>query len=757
MSVRTRVSIILSLLLIVGSILVTTVNSYIAYQKLRKEAEAGSRLASEKYTREISEFLNIGLGAVRGYRSVLEETRPTRAQIINSLRGFLSRQPGYFGAWAVFEPQAFDGLDEQYRFAKGHDHTGRFIPYINRANSETELTFENCVNYEDEGPIGYYYSVPKKQKREFLTEPTTYLVSKRYILMVSLVEPIIRNSRFAGVVGVDITIDKMQVVIGSIRPFRGTGYLAFLSPDGVFAANGLSPETVGQKIEAEAERQRITQKIYLAEPFIENDASYTHFYYPIYWGNSEKPWAIRASIPNSLYYEDLIYIWAVSLISTFGILGIILFTLRFSFDRYVLRGLSQAMEYSGEIAGGNLQARAEYPRRDEIGALLSAMDKMRDNLSRHMEERIRTQAALRESQEIKRRNELIEFQKKELEAALENLRKAQGQLLQSERMAILGQLSAGLSHELNNPLGAIKASNQTLQDCVPRIRALLPKVHQILSNVSSEIRILYLQFMEACKSGESEIAGMEARRRRKRLSETLQSWGVEPPDPVADTLADMGFTELTDEYRPLFLLSEWNTLLEYTYLEELYFRNSDTIRTSVDRVSKILFALRSYSEGGGKDSLKDISMEETLDTVLTVYQHYIRRGVVIIRSFDEIPPVRCVREDIVQVWTHLVLNALQAINFQGKLYLRLFRKGDEAVVEIEDDGPGIPEEIGDKIFDPFFTTKQEGEGSGLGLDIVKRIVAKYGGRIEWSSKPGKTIFRVFLPFVQKEQPLEDAS
>ncbi|RHX96137.1 hypothetical protein DLM76_04060 [Leptospira yasudae] len=745
LGIRARISIILTALLTVGALLVTTINSIVAYQRLKQEAESGARLASEKYTREISQFLNVGLGAVRSFKAVLEKTRPNRPMFVDALGQFLHIQPDYFGVWAVFEPNAYDRSDNAYKNAKGHDSSGRFVPYINRALDENKLVYENCVNYEDPGPKGLYYSVPRQTQKEFLTEPTSYLVSGKSILMVSIVAPVFRDSKFAGVVGMDVTIERMQTRIGSIRPFRNQGYLAFLSPDGSFVANGKNPETVGKLIEDESERKRITNGIASGQPFIEAKEGFTHYYYPVLLGDSPRPWAVRVSIPDSLYSGDLIYIWAISLISTFAILGLILITLRFSFDRYVLKGLSKAIAYSEQIAKGNLSARAHYPREDEIGELLSAMDKMREDLSMYLEERIVTQAALRESEEIRKRNELIEAQKKHLEEALENLRKAQNQLLHSVRMATLGQLSAGISHELNNPLGAIKASNQTLLASVPKMRSMLPEVHSILSLASPEERQLYIEFIDTCRKGDSGIAGLEVRKRRKDISDTLKNWNIPNHEALADTIADMGIESIPETYKPFFQMSNRETLLEYIYLEEIYFRNSDTIRVSVDRASKILFELRNYSEAGNESSTRNVHLEETLETVFTVYQHYIRRGVNLVRSIEEVPPVHCVREEIVQIWTHLIFNALQAMQFKGNLTVRLYQQNGEAVVEIEDDGPGIPEEIGEKIFEPFFTTKDVGEGSGLGLDLVRKLLLKNEGRIEWFSQPGQTVFRVFLP------------
>jgi len=174
--------------------------------------------------------------------------------------------------------------------------------------------------------------------------------------------------------------------------------------------------------------------------------------------------------------------------------------------------------------------------------------------------------------------------------------------------------------------------------------------------------------------------------------------------------------------------------------------NTDNINTAVDRVAKIIFALKSFSRFGGVQVWTESDLAEGLETVLTIYQNQIKHGTELVRQFEPLPPVRCLPDEINQVWTNLIHNALQAMDHKGTLSIGLRREGDYALVSIGDTGCGIPPELREKIFQPFFTTKAAGEGTGLGLDIVRKIVEKHAGRITLESVVGQgSTFTVHLP------------
>ena len=158
-----------------------------------------------------------------------------------------------------------------------------------------------------------------------------------------------------------------------------------------------------------------------------------------------------------------------------------------------------------------------------------------------------------------------------------------------------------------------------------------------------------------------------------------------------------------------------------------------------------MFALKTYARYEQSGEKTAASLTEGIETILTLYQNQLKQGVEVIKNYAEIPPVMCYPDELNQVWTNLIHNALQAMDYRGTLKIELTEQSGQAKISVTDSGKGIPEEIKGKIFDPFFTTKPAGEGSGLGLDIVKKIVQKHQGKIEVESIPGQTIFHVFLP------------
>ena len=140
-----------------------------------------------------------------------------------------------------------------------------------------------------------------------------------------------------------------------------------------------------------------------------------------------------------------------------------------------------------------------------------------------------------------------------------------------------------------------------------------------------------------------------------------------------------------------------------------------------------------------------VDLQESLETVLELYNSQIRQGVELERSFQSVPLVAAHADQLIQVWTNLIHNAVQAMDGKGKLHLATHQHAGQIVVSVTDSGPGIPADVQEKIFEPFFTTKARGEGSGLGLHICKEIISRHDGKIQVSSLPGRTTFNVWLP------------
>lgn len=348
------------------------------------------------------------------------------------------------------------------------------------------------------------------------------------------------------------------------------------------------------------------------------------------------------------------------------------------------------------------------------------------------------------NKEMAIKNEMIERQKQELELAFENLKRTQAQLVQSEKMAALGQLVAGIAHEINNPIGAIQASSQNLYDCLNQSRVLFPEVRELFYKMNENDQNLFQIFIEKGIQNKEQLTGMDQRRRKKQLAASLQEMNLSPY--LSEIIVDIGIQP--DElmvYYPLLSHAESEKILDYAVQEIFSYRNINTIQLAVEKASKIIYALKNFSHFDSNVKKTKCSLEKNIETVLTIYHNQIKKSIELVREYETIPDMYAYPDDLLHLWTNLIYNSLQAMNFSGVLKIGLKKENGNAVVSIQDSGVGIPLEIIDRIFEPFFTTKPPGEGSGLGLDIAKKIIDKHGGRVEVVSSPGNTLFKVFLP------------
>ena len=348
----------------------------------------------------------------------------------------------------------------------------------------------------------------------------------------------------------------------------------------------------------------------------------------------------------------------------------------------------------------------------------------------------------REIGDRKQAEAALHSKNQELRDTLQQLEATQEELILSEKMAALGQLVAGVAHEVNTPLGAIRSSAGNVSKFLNQTLEQLPTLFQSLSPKEGDD---FLALLQRSLEQEVNLSTKEERKLKRPLRSQLQELEIADPDTVADRLVMMGVYDRIDTFLPLLQKQDSLDILEIAYKVSELKRGIATINTATDRASKVVFALKTYARYEQSGEKTAASIAEGIETVLTLYQNLLKQGVEVVKNYAEIPPLLCYPDELNQVWTNLIHNALQAMNYRGRLTIELAEQDGQAKISISDSGQGIPEEIKAKIFDPFFTTKPAGEGSGLGLDIVKKIVEKHQGTIEVESIPGHTTFKVFLP------------
>jgi signal transduction histidine kinase len=328
--------------------------------------------------------------------------------------------------------------------------------------------------------------------------------------------------------------------------------------------------------------------------------------------------------------------------------------------------------------------------------------------------------------------------------ALKDLQTAQNQLVENEKMASLGLLVSNVAHEINTPIGAVKASGKNITDSIEHALLSMPSLFRTLDQDTAD---RFVAMLVNHNNHGYVLNTREERAQVKQLTALLEPYELENSRLKASILVQMGIKEINSDYMPLLLHPESDRILSTARSISSIITNAQNINYAVDRVSKIVYALKAFS-GTAEDVEKvNARIHDGIENVLTLYQSHFDINVNLVREFELVPPLWCVQEDLKQVWNHLILNALQAMNYHGTLTISIHEVQNEAVVTIKDTGCGIAPDVFPQIFKPFFTTRTSGEGSGLGLSIVQKIIDKHHGRITVDSELGVgTAVHVYLPY-----------
>ena len=320
---------------------------------------------------------------------------------------------------------------------------------------------------------------------------------------------------------------------------------------------------------------------------------------------------------------------------------------------------------------------------------------------------------------------------------------AQGQ---REKMMALGKLAAGLSHELNNPAAAVARAADELRSRLSGSNAKVLRLAELCLDARQMAAVVRLREVDDHEA--RSLSPLERGDREDEIGEWLEDLGIDNGFMMAETFVEAGLS-VDDLRENLEDLPEGALGIALEWIESgLGARQLlHQVSTASGRVSKLVKAVKAYSHMDQNPNKQPGDLHLGLEETLTILRHPLKAKKIRVHSRydDALPAVPIYPSEINQVWTNLLDNAIDAVDERGEIAIETKFDGCSAFVCISDNGHGIPEETVRRIFEPFFTTKEVGEGTGLGLDIVHRIVQQHDGEITCASEPGKTTFTVRLP------------
>ncbi|MGD0182671.1 MAG: ATP-binding protein [Terriglobales bacterium] len=316
---------------------------------------------------------------------------------------------------------------------------------------------------------------------------------------------------------------------------------------------------------------------------------------------------------------------------------------------------------------------------------------------------------------------------------------------QRDRLASLGKLSAGLAHELNNPASAAKRATSQLRTILKKIKEASHELgrRDLTAAQKAEIEKLEASFTQQNQPPPDALTASDL---EEHIDSLLRSHGQNDLWQLAADLARKNVKPeaLESLFEALDAGTARAALVRIAASVEIA-NLLNEIESSTTRISDLVLAIKEYTYMD-QAPVQNVDIVKSLETTLTILNYKLKRGVVVERDYGQVPLlVNSFGSELNQVWTNIIDNAIDAMGGKGQLRLRTYREDGCVVVEIGDNGPGISSQIKPHIFEPFFTTKGVGEGTGLGLDTVQRIVKKHRGTIQVDSKPGDTRFQVRLP------------
>ena len=423
-------------------------------------------------------------------------------------------------------------------------------------------------------------------------------------------------------------------------------------------------------------------------------------------------------------------------VAVIAILTVYLIATRVLIQKRTQRVFSALSEGISEIGAGNYAYTIPETDYEDIDAIINLLNEMTRRIQGKNAELVEINVSL--EQRVAERTA-------ELEDSLVELRRMQERLIESGKLSALGQLSAGIAHELNTPLGAIQSAVSSMVNSFDK---KLPEQPAFFSSLSDQEQNLYTKTVVlGLESNKTLDIYLPSRRETKEIEALLKQQNIPNSPEVTSCLADMGLLNKLDDLLPYLAINRNREILAEVSDTVIIRRMIEVITESSAKASNVIEALRSYLTTTVFDTTKIIDVETDIKKVLTLMHNLLKHGISVKTEFSGLL-VQARADTLSNVWMNLIRNAVQVLNGSGEIVITTQEQDGRGIISVKDNGPGIPPEIQDRIFEPFFTTKNTMQGMGLGLDICRRIIESSQGKIWVESKPGETVFFVSLPLAE---------
>lgn len=482
--ISTKISIAIGLMLVVTLGLVFYICLDRIHDKSISEAEEIVRQASLKNGKEILEQFekigNIEKTLIENIEMLISKDSIKREDVIEMLKKVLEKNPDLMGATIAYEPNAFDGKDKENINKAGSNDKGVFMPYI--TDGKVNAAYDESTDMD-------WYNIPKDTGKLYLTNPTTYNVNGKDLIMVSVATPIMRGNKFVGVVSIDVSLENIQESIKKIKPYEG--YSAILDNNGVYIANGKNEDLILNEVKNED--NSIVDKIKKGEEVVlnyekgKNKKDFIEMYIPVTLKGTDITWSFKSIVPkNNILkdYRELVKI--IILIATISIIGIIFIVMLVI--RHFLKGLSVAKEHIALIANGDLtktMPEKYLNNEDEVGSILNSLSKMQESL------KLMIEGIILESNNVEKTSRETE----------ENVNELRGNL--EEISATTEELSAGME-ETAASTEEINASSLEIEQAAESVANKAEEGSKSVSNINAKVVKLRNNFIQSQKK-EMEI------------------------------------------------------------------------------------------------------------------------------------------------------------------------------------------------------------------------------------------------------------